>query len=130
MKIQQFHIEDENMKKNPFRVPDGYMEGLTDQIMSRLPERPQQKETKIVSMADKMRPWLYLAASFIGLLLIFKGISGKRVQKDHTAEPLLVKTEVPEASLNAISEEDQEFLEYLEAQYADELFLEEIEEIE
>lgn len=129
MKIQQFNIEDEK-KKNPFRVPEGYMEGLTDQIMARLPEHPQQKETKAVSMADKMRPWLYLAASFIGLLLIFKGIQGERVQKDHTADPLLVKTESPEASLNAISEEDQEFLEYLETQYADELFLEEVEAME
>lgn len=129
MKIQQFNIEDEK-KKNSFRVPEGYMEGLTDQIMARLPECPQQKETKVVSMAEKMRPWLYLAASFIGLLLIFKGIQGERVQKDHTADPLLVKMEAPEASLNAISEEDQEFLEYLEAQYADELFLEEVEAME
>lgn len=128
MKIQQFNIKDK--KKNPFRVPEGYMEGLTDQIMARLPECPQQKETKVVSMADKIRPWLYLAASFIGLLLIFKGIQGERVQKDHTADPLLVKMEAPEASLNAISEEDQEFLEYLEAQYADELFLEEVEAME
>lgn len=129
MKIQQFNIEDEK-KKNSFRVPEGYMEGLTDQIMARLPECPQQKETKVVSIADKIRPWLYLAASFIGLLLIFKGIQGERVQKDHTADPLLVKMEAPEASLNAISEEDQEFLEYLEAQYADELFLEEVEAME
>ncbi|BAR48902.1 hypothetical protein [Tannerella forsythia] len=129
MKIQQFNIEDEK-KKNSFRVPEGYMEGLTDRIMARLPECPQQKETKVVSMAEKMRPWLYLAASFIGLLLIFKGIQGERVQKDHTADPLLVKMEAPEASLNAISEEDQEFLEYLEAQYADELFLEEVEAME
>ena len=129
MKIQQFNIEDEK-KKNSFRVPEGYMEGLTDRIMARLPECPQQKETKVVSMAEKMRPWLYLAASFIGLLLIFKGIQGERVQKDHTADPLLVKMEAPEASLNAISEEDQEFLEYLEAQYADELFLEEVEATE
>ena len=79
MKIQQFNIEDEK-KKNSFRVPEGYMEGLTDRIMARLPECPQQKETKAVSMADKIRPWLYLAASFIGLLLIFKGIQRKRVQ--------------------------------------------------
>ena len=129
MKIQQFNIEDEK-KKNSFRVPEGYMEGLTDRIMARLPECPQQKETKVVSIADKIRPWLYLAASFIGLLLIFKGIQGERVQKDHTADPLLVKMEAPEASLNAISEEDQEFLEYLEAQYADELFLEEVEAME
>ena len=129
MKIQQFNIEDEK-KKNSFRVPEDYMEGLTDRIMARLPECPQQKETKVVSMADKIRPWLYLAASFIGLLLIFKGIQGERVQKDHTADPLLVKMEAPEASLNAISEEDQEFLEYLEAQYADELFLEEVEAME
>jgi hypothetical protein len=129
MKIQQFNIEDEK-KKNSFRVPEGYMEGLTDQIMAGLPERPQQKENQAVSMAEKMRPWLYLAASFIGLLLIFKGIQEGGMQKEHTVDPLLVETEAPEASLNAISEEDQEFLEYLEAQYADELFLEEVEAME
>ena len=129
MKIQQFNIEDEK-KKNSFRVPEGYMEGLTDRIMARLPECPQQKETKVVSMADKIRPWLYWAASFIGLLLIFKGIQEGGMQKEHTVDPLLVETEAPESSLNAISEEDQEFLEYLEAQYADELFLEEVEAME
>ena len=65
MKIQQFNIEDEK-KKNSFRVPEGYMEGLTDQIMAGLPERPQQKENQAVSMAEKMRPWLYLAAILYG----------------------------------------------------------------
>lgn len=52
------------------------------------------------------------------------------MQKEYTVDPLLVETEAPESSLNAISEEDQEFLEYLEAQYADELFLEEVEAME
>ena len=55
MKIQQFNIKDK--KKNPFRVPEGYMEGLPERIMAGLPERPQQKENQAVSMAEKMRPW-------------------------------------------------------------------------
>ena len=45
---------------NPFTVPEGYMEGLTERIMSQLPEKPEER-AKRLSLMDRVRPWLYMA---------------------------------------------------------------------
>lgn len=128
MGTKRFNIEDWN-KKSPFKVPEGYMEGLTEKIMDQLPEHPSQdEEDTVASIADRIRPWLYLAASFVGLILLFKGLSLIKKQ-EHKAEPLYVQTNTPESSITAISEEDQVFLEYLEERYTEMLFLEEIENL-
>ena len=45
---------------NPFTVPEGYMEGLTERIMSQLPEK-QEERAKRISLMDRVRPcctWL------------------------------------------------------------------------
>ena len=44
---------------NPFTVPEGYMEGLTERIMSQLPEKPEER-AKRISLMDRVRPWLYI----------------------------------------------------------------------
>lgn len=66
--------------KNAFRVPDGYFEHLTSEVMNRLPE----KETVIVKSQEpttweRMRPWLYMAAMFIGAALIIRVASSDRL---------------------------------------------------
>lgn len=45
MKTEQNNL-DRLKGKNPFTVPKGYMEGLTANIMSQLPEREPEKEAK------------------------------------------------------------------------------------
>lgn len=113
--------------QNPFTVPEGYFEGLTSQIMSQLPEKPQEK-AKQVSLMDRVRPWLYMAAVFAGLGLFFKAIVFVNTP-DPSAKPdsLLVRTEVPVDSFTAIqAEEDLEYLEYIEDQYTDYLLAEEL----
>ena len=75
--------EDKILKKvgteNPFRVPDGYFENLTSEVMSRLPEKekpaiPQKEPTRW----EKVRPWLYMTAMFIGAALIIRVASSDR----------------------------------------------------
>lgn len=112
--------------KNPFTVPDGYMEDLTAHIMNQLPEKPNV-EAKKVSMIDRIRPWLYMAAVFAGLGLFFKaivGIDGERSSSD----TLLVQSQedVSEMKKDILETENEEFLEYLEAQYTDYLLAEEL----
>lgn len=118
----------ENLKgKSPFTVPEGYFEGLTAQVMSQLPEKSQEKE-KQVSLMDRVRPWLYMAAVFAGLGLFFKAIMFVNTP-DPTAVPdsLLVRTEAPADSFATIQdEEDEEYLEYIEAQYTNYLLAEEL----
>lgn len=111
--------------KNPFTVPDGYMEDLTANIMSQLPEKPQV-EAKKISMMDRMRPWLYMAAVFAGLGLFFKAIVGIDGEQSKT-DTLLVQSNDASTTISAIQEaENEEYLEYLEAQYTDYLLAEEL----
>ncbi|MDR2968735.1 MAG: hypothetical protein LBV32_03910 [Tannerellaceae bacterium] len=123
MKNKQ-HNPEQN-RENPFRVPEGYFENLTSQIMSGIPEQPAGKEpAKVISMADRVRPWLYLAAVFVGLLLFFKALVGITGSTDNSQnqEPLLVHTEVSAD----LYDEDEEYLEYLENQYANYILAEEM----
>jgi hypothetical protein len=61
----------EKQAGNPFRVPEGYFEGLTTQIMDGLPER-QPMTTPTVIWRQRALPWLYLAAVFTGLIVCFR----------------------------------------------------------
>lgn len=111
--------------KTPFTVPGGYMEDLTANIMSQLPEK-LQVETKKISMMDRVRPWLYMAAVFAGLGLFFKAIVGIDGGKSNT-DALLVQSNDTSATISAMqATEDEEYLEYLEAQYTDYLLAEEL----
>lgn len=117
--------------KNPFVVPEGYMEGLTDQIMGKISEKAHEEEKKTVSLMDRIRPWLYMAAVFAGLGLFFKAIVGFIPDEGRgRVDSLLVNTAVPQDALDLIQDEmddeDEEYLEYIEAQYADYLIAEEM----
>lgn len=64
---------------NPFRVPDGYFERLTGEVMARLPEQKKPAfEIKEPTLWDKVKPWLYMAAMFAGAALIIRMASDQR----------------------------------------------------
>lgn len=50
--------------RNPFQVPEGYFEQLTQQVMQQLPERKPQ--SRLVAL----RPWLYAAACVVVLVVM------------------------------------------------------------
>ena len=118
---------DELKGKNPFKVPKGYTKGLTEQIMAGLPETTLF-ETKVMSLRDRIRPWLYLAAVFTGLLIFFKvflnPVSRDTEQSDNVSTYLqaLVLGDL----LQDMSDDDLEYLEYIENQYIGREFAEEI----
>lgn len=70
--------EDEILKKcgteNSFTVPEGYFEQFTSDLMSRLPEKDVTTfpNAAKVTMMHRIKPLLYLAAAFVGLMLIVK----------------------------------------------------------
>ena len=116
--------------KQPFSVPKGYMDGLTDRIMNQIPEkRPQAEEPLVISWADRVRPWLYLAAVFAGLGIFFKTIVGIMPQTENAEDSLLVQSERPLVSPDEIQdeqEEDLEYLEYIEMKYSADLIANEL----
>ncbi|MDR0989528.1 MAG: hypothetical protein LBM06_08775 [Prevotellaceae bacterium] len=73
-------------KTNPFRVPDGYFEHLTSEVMSRLPEKEKPVyATRPSTKWERMRPWLYMAAMFVGAALIIRVASTRLSPGDVTA---------------------------------------------
>lgn len=130
MKREQNNLE-ELKGKNPFKVPEGYMEGLTDRIMSQLPEKPQQ-EAKRISLMERSRPWLYMAAMFVGLGLFFRVIVGfTGSEGEGGQDSLLVQNQFNSTLVDYDYDdeeysEDEEFLDYLETKYANDLLVEEM----
>ena len=122
---------DELKGKNPFVVPQGYMEGLTEQIMARIPKETHI-DTKIVSMRNRIRPWLYIAAAFAGLLIFLKvfinPVSSDTDQSNNASSDLqaLVSGDI----LQNISDDDWEYLEFIENQCLDRDFAEEIDNMD
>lgn len=55
--------------KNPFRVPDHYFEDFTQQLMSKLPEKESVSYMPEATLWQRIKPWLYMAAMFCGIML-------------------------------------------------------------
>lgn len=64
MSNEEKYIRETFGQANPFRVPEGYFDQLTQQVMSQLPER--QKKSRIVAL----RPWLYAAACTVAVAVL------------------------------------------------------------
>ena len=118
---------DELKGKNPFKLPESYFEGLTGQIMAQIPEA-SHKEAKVVSLRDRIRPWLYSAAVFAGLLICLRIfiMPGAQKTEDRGETYLYVQALVSDELLQVVLEEDIEYLEFMENQYFDRIFAEEI----
>lgn len=113
----------------PFRVPDGYFEGLTNRILSALPDDSpaDAPQPPTVSLMEKVKPLIYLAAAFLGMVLLFKGLSALRPADRTTERPLYVQHAT---TPSAAADDEADFLDYLEAQYADLFFSDDINEWE
>ena len=56
---------------NPFKVPSGYFDNLPERIIASLPEK-EKVETPVISMWDRIKPWVYMAAMFVGIAFVLK----------------------------------------------------------
>ncbi|WP_294471069.1 hypothetical protein [uncultured Bacteroides sp.] len=84
-------------KENSFKVPEGYFENLTSEVMNKLPEKEKVIfEEEHNSTWTKVKPFLYLAAMFVGAALIIRVASSdhKSAAVDDMAVVETVDTEV------------------------------------
>ena len=100
------HLE-EIGNKNSFKVPTGYFEELTDKIMSQLPEKVE--EPKVVTLWQRVQPWVYMAAMFAGIALMMRIFVGSPQQ---TISGLNLTSSV----------EIEEFYQYYEDQLASNIY--------
>lgn len=66
--------------KTPYKVPEGYFEQFHEQLMSRLPEATPEAK---ITLMTRIKPLLYLAAMFVGIVFLMQGIA--YVQHSQTA---------------------------------------------
>jgi hypothetical protein len=62
---EEMYIQEKVGKRNPFRVPEGYFDNLTAQVMSNLPEQPKRRAKSVF-----MRPAFYAVAASVCALLV------------------------------------------------------------
>lgn len=84
MENEEKYIREKLGQKNPFRVPEGYFDQLTERVMEQLPERRQK--SRLVTL----RPWFYAAAcmaavAIMGVTYHFHQSAGEQQMAEITA---------------------------------------------
>lgn len=79
--------------ENPFRVPEGYFEGFASDLMSRLPEKEKSDVFRAPTTWEKIRPWVYMAAMFVGAALIIR-VASSRVEVSADGQQSVLAEEV------------------------------------
>lgn len=91
-------------KENPFKVPEGYFDNFTTQLMDKLPEKPDAIEVQPVTKWMKFRPYVYMAAMFIGAVLMVKAIHFIESEKVSSAQQAKTKAKTELAQDKYIDE--------------------------
>jgi len=113
--MKQKIIRLEDMKdRNPFRVPEGYFDNLTAEILSKLPEQ-KVVEARTISLYDRIKPWLYMAAAFAGIIVMF-GIVNKH---DLFNNGEMASKSSSVIIVNETIDDDDEYMEFIEDMYSD-----------
>ena len=69
-------------KKNPFTVPENYFEDFTQELMDKLPAKEAVLQTEAPTLWQRVKPWLYMAAMFCGIMLSVRIFVGKPQQEE------------------------------------------------
>lgn len=72
-------IIDKFGRKGPWSVPDGYFDEVRVEVMSKLPEYPVSPKAPDMSVWQRIKPYIYLAAMFAGvwcMMKVFHNASG------------------------------------------------------
>ena len=69
-------------KKNPFTVPENYFENFTQELMDKLPAKEAVFQTEAPTLWQRVKPWLYMAAMFCGIMLSVRIFVGNPQQEE------------------------------------------------
>ncbi len=108
-----------DIKKDvPFKVPENYFPQFNESIMAMLPEK-EVKRIKPISLWDKSKTWVYMAAMFLGLIFTMKIL----VTTTETSNPTnnTASTSISQENYwNDVKISEDEFFDYIETQFVDE----------
>ncbi|HOI80128.1 MAG TPA: hypothetical protein PLI30_11055 [Petrimonas sp.] len=98
-------------RRNPFTVPEDYFSRFNEHIMARLPEK-EMVEPKKVSMWDKAKPWVYMAAMFMGIFFTIQLLTRNTTNQVAT----ISSTQFTDDYWSTVQITEEEFYQYLEEQ--------------
>lgn len=108
-------------KGNPFSVPENYFAQFNEEIMNRLPEK-EYIPPQTVSLWDRVKPWVYMAAMFVGLYITINFLT-KNADESLTSRQeaaAVIATDAPVDSYwSNVHITEEEFYQYLEEQLID-----------
>lgn len=105
-------------KEVPFKVPENYFLQLNESIMANLPEKEAPMIRK-VTMWEKTKPWVYLAAMFLGLFFTIKVLTTST--QTNSSEKNTASTSISQQDYwSDVKISEEEFFNYIEAQFVDE----------
>ena len=117
MEIKINNINDIS-NKNPFTVPENYFARFNNEIMSRLPEK-EITAPKTVSMWDRAKPWVYMAAMFMGLFFSIQVLTknGANRQREAANQAASIQSQhLIDEYWSTVKISEEEFYQYLEDQ--------------
>lgn len=107
-------------KENPFKVPEGYLENISSEIINKLPEKEKIALQEVSSTWTRLKPLLYMAAMFVGAALIIRVASTdnrpaevKDVAAVETIDTEVVSDEMIDMALDRAMMDDYSLYVYL-----------------
>lgn len=88
--------------RNPFKVPEGYFEGFTQELIDRLPEKEMIPEMQEPTLWQRVKPWIYMTAMFCGIMLSVRVFVGNP-QKDEFSS-------INDLEMSDVSDEEWNFI--------------------
>ena len=118
MKANFNKLQEIDNSKTPFKVPDNYFENFNEEIMNLLPEKEFKTPVKI-TMWDRVKPWVYMAAMFLGLFFTIKVLVTTTETKP-TEKNTASATITEQSYWSDVEISEEEFFDYIETQFVDE----------
>lgn len=103
--MEEFGFDSEKRNiKPPFKVPDGYFDRFTDELMAKLPQKEVEIAPK-VTLWEKVSPWVYMAAMFVGMALFLRTFVSDKKEVENL-NLALQTTPFLQQSISEISEDE------------------------
>lgn len=111
-----------DIKKDvPFKVPENYFTQFNETIMAKLPEKVIEP-VKPISLWDKSKVWVYMAAMFLGLIFTMKVFVVTTDTTNPTKKNTASTTISQQDNWNDVKISEDDFFNYIETQFEDESY--------
>ena len=102
--------------QNPFRVPENYFEDFAQELMNKLPEKEPILCLSETTLWQRVKPWVYMTAMFVGIMLSVRIFVGEPKNDEFPislAEAAMLSTEEWETLIRRTSVDDYALYELL-----------------